>query len=158
MENLPPPPFEPKIEFELIPFMHWGIISHFNFSNLRNVPVKRWDPLSSTSIEFSNLKQYGHYTYISPVRAERVDQFKDRQEHQVEPHPDFIDAFKATQVPGASAVATDAGLAASGIIPQLAPDGSVQQLPPDSNSDPNAPNVTGKPAGTGVDSGVGGLY
>src|SRR5271157_5501959 len=92
----PPKPFEPKIEFEQIPFMHWGIISHFNFSNLRNVPVKRWDPLSSMALEFSTMKQYGHYTYISPVRAERVDQYKARQEQPVEPHPDFIDAFKGT--------------------------------------------------------------
>ena len=95
MDKLPPPPFEPKLEFEKIPFMHWGIISRYNFSNLRNVPIKRWDPLSSTTIEFAAMKQYGHYTYISPVRAERVDQYKDREKPE-EPHPDFIDAFKAT--------------------------------------------------------------
>ncbi len=90
------------LEIEKIPFMNWGIISRFNFYTFKSVPVKRWDPLSSAAIELHEhgytiklLKQFGHYSYISPIRASRVNQFKDVPPVSSTPG-DFIDLFKAT--------------------------------------------------------------
>ncbi|NMC04018.1 MAG: HIT domain-containing protein [Candidatus Lokiarchaeota archaeon] len=90
------------LELEKIPFMNWGIISRYNFYTFKNVPVKRWDPLSSAAIELHEygytiklLKQFGHYSYISPIRAARVNQFKDIPLDSRAP-TEFIDLFKAT--------------------------------------------------------------
>ena len=59
-------------------FMEWGIINKENFTSARDVPIKRWDPLSTISItsnEFGLHKQqkryYGHYSYLSPIRGKR---------------------------------------------------------------------------------------
>jgi len=30
--------------------MEWGIINKDNFSSIRDVPIKRWDPLSTITI------------------------------------------------------------------------------------------------------------
>lgn len=68
-----------KLEPEEIPFMHYGIINKFNYKNIENIPIKRWDPLSQIhtysreSGKSIILKQnnYGHYSYISPIRASR---------------------------------------------------------------------------------------
>lgn len=62
---------------EKIPFMHYGIINRYNYSqdNLYNVPVKRWDPLAFNYEVNPKYAIYsyitGHYSYISPVRSAR---------------------------------------------------------------------------------------
>ena len=68
--------YEPK-------FMEWGIISKDNFSDIYEIPIKRWDPLSTISIasnEFGlhkKLKRYhGHYSYLSPIRGKRPKGYK----------------------------------------------------------------------------------
>ncbi|MBN2150543.1 MAG: hypothetical protein JW839_03750 [Candidatus Lokiarchaeota archaeon] len=90
------------LEIEKIPFMNWGIISRYNFYTFKNVPVKRWDPLSSAAIELHEYgttvrlpKQFGHYSYLSPVRASRSNQFKDIPLDS-KCTREFIDIFKAT--------------------------------------------------------------
>ncbi len=90
------------LEIEKIPFMNWGIISRYNFYTFKNVPVKRWDPLSSAAIELHEpgytiklLKQFGQYSYISPIRASRTNQFKDLPLDS-KPSGGFVDIFKAT--------------------------------------------------------------
>ncbi len=74
--------------------MQWGIISSHSFSNLKKVPIKRWDPLSNVPIEIQDNgynivlpKIYGHYSYISPVRGKRA--------FVVDQKLDGNDAFKA---------------------------------------------------------------
>jgi UDPglucose--hexose-1-phosphate uridylyltransferase len=90
------------LEIEKIPFMHWGIISRYNFYTFKNVPVKRWDPLSSAAIELHEhgytiqlMKQFGHYSYISPIRSSRTNQFQEKSP-PLDPDGHFIDLFKAT--------------------------------------------------------------
>ncbi|MFX0006457.1 MAG: hypothetical protein ACFFA7_13795 [Promethearchaeota archaeon] len=64
--------------------MEWGIINKENFEGKTtyDVPIKRWDPLSTVSIHtegFGLRKQkryYGHYSYISPIRGKRPKGFK----------------------------------------------------------------------------------
>ncbi|MFW9819319.1 MAG: hypothetical protein ACFFE5_06890 [Candidatus Thorarchaeota archaeon] len=60
--------------------MEWGIINKENFKNKTSydVPIKRWDPLSTVTIhteDFGLRKErarfYGHYSYISPIRGRR---------------------------------------------------------------------------------------
>jgi UDPglucose--hexose-1-phosphate uridylyltransferase len=91
------------LELEKIPFMHFGIISRYNFNNLKNVPLKRWDPLGSQPIELNKsgrtvtlMKQFGQYSYISPIRSERVNQFLQRHKGPQKKDGEFIDIFKAT--------------------------------------------------------------
>src|SRR5271157_732537 len=93
----------PVLELEKIPFMHFGIISRYNFYNLKNVPLKRWDPLGSQAIELMQsghtvtlLKKHGQYSYISPIRSERVNQFLQRRNVPQRKDENFIDLFKAT--------------------------------------------------------------
>ena len=57
-------------------FMEWGIINKENFSSVKDVPIKRWDPLSTvyiTSKDFGYREErqrfYGHYSYLSPIRG-----------------------------------------------------------------------------------------
>lgn len=68
--------------YEEIPFMHWGVVSKYNFSKekAKLIPRKRWDPLSAAEIRLvdqSTGKAYpigkwkGHFSYISPVRSSR---------------------------------------------------------------------------------------
>ncbi len=59
-------------------FMEYGIISKENFKDIYEIPIKRWDPLSTitrTTDEFGLHKQkeryYGHYAYLSPIRGQR---------------------------------------------------------------------------------------
>ncbi|MHA1369272.1 MAG: hypothetical protein ACTSRA_06120, partial [Promethearchaeota archaeon] len=89
------------LPIEKIPFMHWGIITRLNFSNIKNVPIKRWDPLSSSGIQLTELgyiitllKQYGHYSYISPIRSKRKNQYPLLKSKSDANH-EFIDSFKA---------------------------------------------------------------
>ena len=59
-------------------FNEWGIINKENFSSIKDVPIKRWDPLSTvyiTSKDFGFREErqrfYGHYSYLSPIRGKR---------------------------------------------------------------------------------------
>jgi len=85
------------LPYENIPFMHWGIISKYNFSmdKIRYVPRKRWDPLTSVEIKLFNEisrefvpigKRRGHFSYISPVRGLRPSPIKKEKK--------AIDVFK----------------------------------------------------------------
>lgn len=65
-------------------FMEWGIINKENFKSIQEVPIKRWDPLSTIQIgedEFGLHKKltryYGRYSYLSPIRGQRPMHFKD---------------------------------------------------------------------------------
>ena len=76
--------------------MEWGIINSENFTDLYEIPIKRWDPLSTvkiTSEDFGYRKEhpsyYGHYSYISPIRGSRPKGFKD-----VEQEKQFNDCSK----------------------------------------------------------------
>lgn len=67
--------------------MEWGIISKENFKDIYEVPIKRWDPLSTISIttdEFGLHKKlkryYGHYSYVSPIRGKRPRGYEAIQE------------------------------------------------------------------------------
>jgi len=70
------------MRLEDIPFMHWGIITKYNFSPdyAKYIPRKRWDPLTSVEIKLYDEitrqlvgigKRKGHFSYISPVRGKR---------------------------------------------------------------------------------------
>lgn len=70
------------MKLEEIPFMHWGIITKYNFSPeyVRYIPRKRWDPLTSVEIKLYDEitrqlvgigKRKGHFSYISPIRGKR---------------------------------------------------------------------------------------
>lgn len=70
------------LPYENIPFMHWGIVTKYNFSEdkIGYLPRKRWDPLTSVKIRLYDKvsrtlvpinKRRGHFSYISPIRARR---------------------------------------------------------------------------------------
>ena len=68
-------------------FMEWGIINKENYQSLAALPLKRWDPLSTVIIrekEFGlrkrRIRYYGHYSYLSPIRAKRPRGFKALEE------------------------------------------------------------------------------
>ena len=74
--------FQPK-------FMEWGIINKANFKDIYDIPLKRWDPLSTVKIsseDFGFRKErerfYGHYSYISPIRGKRPKGFKNLEEEK----------------------------------------------------------------------------
>jgi diadenosine tetraphosphate (Ap4A) HIT family hydrolase len=76
--------------------MEWGIISESNFKDIYEVPIKRWDPLSTvkiTSKDFGLREErarfYGHYSYISPIRGQRPKGFKT-----IEDEKEFEDCSK----------------------------------------------------------------
>lgn len=80
-----------SIPREDIPFMHYGIINKYNYLKIQDVPIKRWDPLTFNPIILSNSgqfielsKTYGHYSYISPIRAVRPVERKDNEEEYME--------------------------------------------------------------------------
>lgn len=63
-------------------FMEWGIINKENFTSIKEVPIKRWDPLSTITLEpeefglhRKNLRFYGRYAYLSTIRAKRPKGF-----------------------------------------------------------------------------------
>jgi len=71
--------------------MEWGIISKENFEGKTtyDVPIKRWDPLSTVSIRTEDFglrkertRYYGHYSYISPIRRKRPKGFKTTEEEK----------------------------------------------------------------------------
>ncbi len=72
------------LPYDQIPFMHWGIITKYNFTSekIRYIPRKRWDPLSSAEIRLYDPtlgrlipigKRRGHFSYVSPVRGARPE-------------------------------------------------------------------------------------
>jgi UDPglucose--hexose-1-phosphate uridylyltransferase len=69
--------------------MEWGIINKENFvgKTSYDVPIKRWDPLSTVTIrtkDFGLRKErqrfYGHFAYISPIRGARPKGFSSAEE------------------------------------------------------------------------------
>ncbi|MFX0147726.1 MAG: hypothetical protein ACFE8E_08240 [Candidatus Hodarchaeota archaeon] len=67
-------------------FMEWGIISKENFEDIYEVPIKRWDPLSTVVLSSNNYglhkkqKRFsGHYSYISPIRGKRPKGYKTKE-------------------------------------------------------------------------------
>ena len=74
--------YEPK-------FMEWGIITKSNFKDIYDIPIKRWDPLSTVRISSKDFgfreereRFYGHYSYISPIRGKRPKGFKTSEEER----------------------------------------------------------------------------
>ncbi|MBD3351504.1 MAG: hypothetical protein GF364_08455 [Candidatus Lokiarchaeota archaeon] len=74
-----------------IPFMHYGIINQYNYTKVTHVPIKRWDPLSYNPIILNESgdnvtldKQYGHYSYISPIRGKRPKERKNTKVRKIE--------------------------------------------------------------------------
>ena len=83
--NLDKNRYEPK-------FMEWGIINHENFKGKTtyDLPIKRWDPLSTISIKSNEFglhrnekRFYGHYAYLSPIRGKRPAGFKTQSEEKI---------------------------------------------------------------------------
>lgn len=75
------------LSYKDIPFMHWGIVTKYNFSEdkVKYIPRKRWDPLSSAEIKLYDPstgqlipigKRRGHFSYVSPIRAKRPNEVK----------------------------------------------------------------------------------
>ena len=71
--------------------MEWGIINKENFENKTtyDVPIKRWDPLSTVRIRTEDfglrkerIRYYGRYSYISPIRGIRPKGFKTIEEEK----------------------------------------------------------------------------
>jgi len=69
--------------------MQWGIINKNNFAGKTtyDVPIKRWDPLSTVTIRSEDfglrkekIKFYGHYAYLSPIRGQRPKGFSNIEE------------------------------------------------------------------------------
>ncbi|MFX1273949.1 MAG: hypothetical protein ACFFBP_16180 [Promethearchaeota archaeon] len=67
-------------------FMEWGIIKKENFKTINEIPLKRWDPLSTaviTTKSFGLRKKErfsGHFSYLSPIRASRPISIDDSVE------------------------------------------------------------------------------
>lgn len=67
--------------------MEWGIINEENFTDIEDIPIKRWDPLSTVKIDSQEygkrsafLRYYGHYSYISPIRGVRPQGYNKRED------------------------------------------------------------------------------
>jgi len=76
--------------------MEWGIINKENFKDIYEIPIKRWDPLSTVKITSEDFglrgerpRYYGHYSYISPIRGQRPKGFKTIEEEK-----EFFDCSK----------------------------------------------------------------
>ena len=76
--------------------MEWGIINKDNFASLKDIPVKRWDPLSTVKISEKgfglrqSIRHSGHFSYLSPIRGQRPRGFKNSGKKEV----DFGDCSK----------------------------------------------------------------
>ncbi|MHA1272637.1 MAG: hypothetical protein ACTSQP_06270 [Promethearchaeota archaeon] len=71
--------------------MEWGIINKDNFNSIHDIPIKRWDPLSTVRISTKTfglrkerIRHYGHYSYISPIRGKRPISLKEAEKKKVE--------------------------------------------------------------------------
>lgn len=80
--------------------MEWGIINKDNYKSINEVPLKRWDPLSTVTISSQEfglhkklLRYYGHYSYLSPIRAKRPKGFSNL-EKLLDPKTCTIDTIK----------------------------------------------------------------
>ncbi|MBY9011274.1 MAG: hypothetical protein KGD70_02755 [Candidatus Lokiarchaeota archaeon] len=71
--------------------MEWGIINKENFigKTSYDVPIKRWDPLSTVIIRSKDFgfreerkRHYGRYSYISPIRGARPKGFTNSEEEK----------------------------------------------------------------------------
>ncbi|MFO7796374.1 MAG: hypothetical protein ACQERB_11770 [Promethearchaeati archaeon] len=69
----------------MVRFMEWGLIDKENFKgkNTFDIPIKRWDPLSTVEISTKDFgahnrqrRYHGHYAYLSPIRGKRPKGFK----------------------------------------------------------------------------------
>lgn len=73
-----------------IEFMNYGIINKYNYSpdKVGNTPIKRWDPLGFNYGSNERYPQYtycyGHYSYISTIRAARPMEHKDQGKKTIE--------------------------------------------------------------------------
>lgn len=72
-------------------FMEWGIIDQENYNSIHDVPLKRWDPLSTIKIKTKSFglrkekeRYYGHYSYLSPIRGKRPKGFKKSKKKKSE--------------------------------------------------------------------------
>ncbi len=85
--------------------MEWGIINKENFKDKTSydVPIKRWDPLSTVTIQSKDfglrkerVRYYGHYSYISPIRSARPKGFKteDDEKKFMDCSKKFVGGFK----------------------------------------------------------------
>ena len=67
-------------------FMEWGIISRDNFKTINDIPLKRWDPLSTVVIKTKSFglrkseRFSGHFSYLSPIRAKRPFNIDEKEE------------------------------------------------------------------------------
>ncbi len=80
--------------------MEFGIINKENFKDIYEIPLKRWDPLSTVKIKSESFglrkertRFYGHYSYISPIRGTRPKGFKSDEEEK-----QFYDCSKKVMV------------------------------------------------------------
>jgi UDPglucose--hexose-1-phosphate uridylyltransferase len=79
--------------------MEWGIINKDNFTSIRDVPIKRWDPLSTVKISDKDfglrktMRYSGHYSYISPIRGKRPKSYKSGGKNEI----DFGDCSKLSK-------------------------------------------------------------
>jgi len=71
-------------------FMEWGVINKENFQSLNALPLKRWDPLSTVIIRSKDfglrkrqIRYYGHYSYLSPIRGKRPEEYKKIEEKRI---------------------------------------------------------------------------
>ena len=69
--------------------MEWGIINKDNFTTLKDIPVKRWDPLSTVKIIEKGfglrqtIRHSGHFSYLSPIRGQRPRGFKTTEKQKL---------------------------------------------------------------------------
>ncbi|MFO8017332.1 MAG: hypothetical protein R6U96_01750 [Promethearchaeia archaeon] len=78
--------------------MEWGIINKENYTNIKDLPIKRWDPLSTVSIDIKEfglqkkVRNYGHYSYLSPIRGKRPKGFHgaDKKKFKFEECKEFM--------------------------------------------------------------------
>lgn len=86
--------------------MEWGIINSENFTDYKDLPIKRWDPLSTVTIDIkefglrTKVRNYGHYSYLSPIRGKRPKGFygADQRETKVEGCTEFSKALNVKDV------------------------------------------------------------
>jgi len=70
--------------------MEWGIINKENFTSLKDIPVKRWDPLSTIKISTKGfglretIRYSGHFSYLSPIRSQRPKGFKNHGKKEMD--------------------------------------------------------------------------
>ncbi len=107
-------------------FMEWGIITKENFKDIYDLPIKRWDPLSTVMIKTKDfglreekIRYFGHYSYLSPIRGKRPKGFKEldianlNEDCISDFYSDFKDVFMAV-IKGKELRSKDGSLAGDG--------------------------------------------